>query len=384
MPQAFVLLITSFVGFLCTLFIYLKSKEHDSILLNKFLFIVILIQPIVFLLIGIQLANPDLHIGYFIKILNIILVLHLPCFYLYFEDISNISKLGNKLMYHFIAPLALLVFYFTAIVIFPSYLQLFDKIYLIGRNLIILFYLTMAIKFLYQYIWNRNSEIKVVQKQNEVIRNWCVYLCASFILIALIRIVTIFHSGVPDKFTYQYSWAPALVWLGIYVKIILTPEILFGYNYLNKTIEEAQDKNVVNSIWITNSTIQSLTIEKDIKLNEKLASSISEYIHKIEELSFHSQLFRKMDLSIEDLANVLDLPSSHLNYIFKYHCHESFTDYKKIVRINDSVKLINNGYLKINTAEALSAEVGFSSYHTFYVTFKSIIGVAPQEYVRKL
>ena len=57
---------------------------------------------------------------------------------------------------------------------------------------------------------------------------------------------------------------------------------------------------------------------------------------------------------------------------------------KKIVRINDSVKLINNGYLKINTAEALSTEVGFSSYHTFYVTFKGIIGVTPQDYVKKL
>ena len=146
---------------------------------------------------------------------------------------------------------------------------------------------------------------------------------------ALIRIVTIFHSGVPDKFTYEYSWAPALVWLGIYVKIILTPEILFGYNYLNKTIEEAQEKKVVNSIWITNSTIQPVVIEKDIKLNKKLASSISEYIHKIEELSFHSQLFRKPDLSVDDLANALELPASHLNYIFKYHCNESFTDYKK-------------------------------------------------------
>jgi hypothetical protein len=34
----------------------------------------------------------------------------------------------------------------------------------------------------------------------------------------------------------------ALIWVAIFVKIILTPKILYGYNFLNKSIDEATEK----------------------------------------------------------------------------------------------------------------------------------------------
>jgi AraC-like DNA-binding protein len=83
------------------------------------------------------------------------------------------------------------------------------------------------------------------------------------------------------------------------------------------------------------------------------------------------------------MAAALNIPISHINFIFKYHCNESFSDYKKIVRINDATKLLENGYLYKHKVETLAAFVGFTSYNTFSIAFKSITGVTTQEYLKR-
>ena len=72
-----------------------------------------------------------------------------------------------------------------------------------------------------------------------------------------------------------------------------------------------------------------------------------------------------------------------LHILVKYHCNESFTDYKKIVRIHDATKLLQGGYLDNQKVESLAAVVGFSSYNTFIIAFKNITGLTAQEYARR-
>ena len=176
---------------------------------------------------------------------------------------------------------------------------------------------------------------------------------------------------------------PALVWIAIFVKIILSPEILFGYDILNKTINSSTKKMVLNSIWNIKGTSVPITSNKDKKLEEKMKSLLIVYLHQIEELSFHTTTFRNPDLSIDDIAAALKIPNSHIHYIIKFHCNESFSDYKKIVRINDATKLLENGYLINHTVESLASKVGFSSYNTFIIAFKTITGLTVLEYVKR-
>ena len=89
------------------------------------------------------------------------------------------------------------------------------------------------------------------------------------------------------------------------------------------------------------------------------------------------------DLSLDDIAVALKIPISHVNFIFKYHCNESFTDYKKIVRIHDATKLLEGGYLNNQKIESLAAEVGFSTYNTFHLAFKNITGLTANEYAKR-
>ena len=200
----------------------------------------------------------------------------------------------------------------------------------------------------------------------------------------LTRVATSLISKNPGSFNNNYLWISALLWMSIFVTLILTPEILYGYNFLNKTIDEATEKVVLGSVWHIEGTIIPVSSERDKKIDEKMKPLLMEYLHQIEELSFHTHAFRNPDLSLDEIAVALKIPISHINFVFKYHCNESFTDYKKIVRIHDATKLLESGYLNENKVETLSAAVGFSSYNTFIVAFKSITGVTTQEYVKRL
>jgi AraC-like DNA-binding protein len=171
--------------------------------------------------------------------------------------------------------------------------------------------------------------------------------------------------------------------MGIFVKIILTPKILYGYNFLNKTIDAFTENVVLSSVWLIEGTVLPITSERDKKIEEKMSSLLIQYIHQIEELSFHTPAFRNPDLTLNDISDALKIPYSHINYIVKYHCNESFTDYKKIVRIHDATKLLQGGYLDNQKVESLAAVVGFSSYNTFIIAFKNITGLTAQEYARR-
>lgn len=80
------------------------------------------------------------------------------------------------------------------------------------------------------------------------------------------------------------------------------------------------------------------------------------------------------------MALELGIPKYYLEYLFKYHCDLSFNDYKRLVRVYDSIQLINEGYLKNNTLNSLAEFVGFSSYNPFLISFKNALGVSPFDY----
>ena len=194
--------------------------------------------------------------------------------------------------------------------------------------------------------------------------------------------ITIYYGKI--GYNQQLIWVPALVWSCIFLKFILTPEIQYGYDFLNEKIEKAKNNFVLPQLWNTEKPIQEITLTRDVKLDEKIKVNIKEYIHQIEETSFHSQIFRNPELTIDDIAAHLKIPSSHIYFVFKYHCLETFSDFKKIVRVHDAIKLLEIGYLKTSTVESLSSEVGFLTYNTFHVAFKNITGLTTQEYIKRI
>jgi AraC-like DNA-binding protein len=225
-----------------------------------------------------------------------------------------------------------------------------------------------------------------------LVKNWTIYLFTINTLAAIALLISIYTEVNSGEAISGKTMAIILVpsWLFIYFKILTSPEILYGLPILNKkllkysspVIEDKKTREPVKENWLieTNSQMNN----PDLKLQSKIKSNINSYIKEIDILSSKALIFRVPKASVSSLANKLNVPTSHLVYLFKYHSSISFSEYRMHSRIQDSIALIENDYLKTNTLESLAYKVGFSSYNPFYLAFKKITDLSPQDYMRTI
>jgi AraC-like DNA-binding protein len=377
------LLLTASLGFLSTLYIFRNSTKNNNSLINNHLIFIIVIVSIRFLLNALANKNSTLAFEWLRKISDISILALIPFYFLYFRNLVRVTKFRKIDLVHFVTPFLLTILFFLKDTGTEEQDLFWGKCFVIFRTAAYLTYLFIIYKILRKHIFYRTSDVKIVQKQNKLIRNWSLFLFGSLLMIVITRVIGFILFKFTGSENDLFLWLLALLWANVFIQIIINPEILYGYNFLNESIDKFVEKIAVKEIWKVDGPIQPILIEKDVKLLDKIQPMIVPYIQKIEELSFHTHTFRNPDLSVEDIATSLNIPTSHINFIFKYHCGESFTDYKKIVRINDATNLMKNDFLSNNTIESLSSTVGFSSYNTFNIAFKSITGMTTMDYMKR-
>ena len=138
---------------------------------------------------------------------------------------------------------------------------------------------------------------------------------------------------------------------------------------------------VDNPIWIFN--LKHISNIQDKKLSDSIKERVLPYINDIENFVNKDYPFRSNKFSFSDLAKAINVPTSHLNYIFKYHAVVTFVEYRNYCRIKDAIELINQGSLDTLTLEGLAGKVGFSSYNSFFTAFKKQTLLAPKEYLNR-
>jgi AraC-like DNA-binding protein len=247
-------------------------------------------------------------------------------------------------------------------------------------------YFLAAYLFLKEKVWKRKSNIFVINQQNNIINNWTklLFIFYLFILVRFFSNLLFNYDGFWYLNNNNFLWLGGLIWIIMYIKILYSPEFLYGYEVFQNKIKEYKKHDVIfDNIWILDNIVQ-LTNIQDSNLKEKMDGNVRNYIQEIEKKALNSSLFFDKKFDIPILAISLKIPNSHLNYLFKYHSAISFPEFKKIIRIQRSVLLINEGFLKESTFDSLATEIGFSSYSAFFKSFKNIIGKSPQEYCNQL
>ena len=373
---------TGIIGLITTFLIFTNYKSNR--IMNLYIILLILIISLRFFLSGLTyfIFDPSFRNTYF-KYSNISLVV-IPICYLYFKNLSeNKNKTNSKELLHFIFPVSFFLFiinrnhfYFDS-----------ERVEMILYGLFFIFaivYLILCFRMLKTKIWTRKGEIKVIQKQNKLIKKWTLFLFIALVLTISRLFISIIIEIYFDESIkgHSYQWISAIIWLTILFKILISPEILYGYNVLHQKINENKNNSLVlNDIWKITPDIE-LNNSQHLVLKEKIDQNIIDYIKEIETISLKFELFRNSNLTITDLANSLQIPKSHISYLFKYHSTISFSEYKKVIRIHDAIKQIEINYLKNNTLDSLSKKVGFTSYNPFFTSFKEIAGVSPLEYYK--
>jgi AraC-like DNA-binding protein len=325
---------------------------------------------------------------------SILYLIIVPCSYLYYKYLTFPKKAYNlKDLKHLI----FIVFLYlinsnealdnSFIFYFGSMTNLFYV------AIFFLFYLILAFKLLSKKIWFREN-LPLNSKHFKLVKYWTLYLFTintlSCVMI-LISLYTEFSKGfiVSGKSMAIFSLA---LWLFIFFKILVSPEILYGLPILNKTLLKFNDlllsekKEIVIPV---NNKASSWILETDIKksiqdkrLQENIRSHVEGYIQEVDKLSIEKLIFRHQKTSQSDIAKSLGVPTSHIVYLFKYHSKISFTEYRKNNRIQDSISLIKEGFLNVETLESLAYKTGFASYNPFFIAFKSITTYSPQDYIK--
>ena len=333
-----------------------------------------------FLIVGIDGITNNGFLQLIIKNFNIFFIFLAPCFYLYFKNLIKSQKsFVAKDLFHFIIPF---------IFILQGRFSILTNLLNIDFTLVYLFILYMIVTnvliflMLKKNIWNKKGSLEIVAKQNALIKEWSKYLYVTLNLFTLRLVISLLVENQANGFISGLHgvWVTSIIWTFIFIKILTTPEILYGYSFLHKKSKENTNYITTNiSHWKIVSKV-TITNAQDLQLSERMNQNIKKYLNDIDEAVEKNNYFRESKFILADFALKLNIPKSHLSYLFKYHSEISFSDYKKIARIEDALHLIQADYLKTNTFDSLAKEVGFSSYNPFFTSFKDIIGKPPQEY----
>jgi len=378
----FLTLITGIVGLITTTIAVFRNKANP--LINKYLIILLSVLSIRFLLRGFSIYFGKIPLEILTSSNVFMVILMGACTHLYFRDLVYSKKWRAKDAIFLIVPFIVILLHQLNVQQRYVHASTIRMVYVVLLIICVATYNFLSFRLLRSSIWSKKSDSPILEKQTKAIKNWTIYLYASIVLLGWMIILVFITNGC--KYTsngngYQITFA-ALFWLFFFIKLLATPELLYGYDFMKVKIEAYKKAEVVlDAIWIL-KTRPAITNQKDLKITKSVTSNLNSYIRQIESLSFHTSTFRNPEITVDEFAQKLNIPKVHLLYVFKYHCAINFVDYKKMIRIHDATKLLETGFLKSNTMETLAKEVGFSSYKPFFNSFKSIIGMSPQEYYK--
>ncbi|WP_157757651.1 helix-turn-helix domain-containing protein [Pseudalgibacter alginicilyticus] len=223
----------------------------------------------------------------------------------------------------------------------------------------------------------------MIEKRHfQLIKNWTLFLFIISVLLFIRILYSISLEKISDRLFQgkSYSSLTLIPWLFIYGKILISPEILYGYPKLKKRVAYLQNQVTLNDhIWVFDSI--NISNLQDKKLSSTIEERILPYISDIENYVNKEHPFRDSKLTFSDFAKTINIPASHLNYIFKYHSVVTYVEYRNYCRIKDALKYIDHGTLSTLTLEGLANKVGFSSYNSFFTAFKKQTDLAPKEYL---
>ncbi|WP_343330187.1 AraC family transcriptional regulator [Polaribacter staleyi] len=390
MIEAFLFLFTGIIG-LVTLTLMIRSYNS-----NPFcnLFLVLIISVISFRYffhgsynLGLQtVLKPDS------GLYSLLFLIIAPSLYLYYKHLTDQKKAYNPKDFKHLFFIIFLYLINSVEVLRDSFLFYFGvmtNFYLI--TIFVTFYIVLIFNLLKKKVWFRKN-LELNSNHFNLVKNWTIYffiinlLCSLMVFVSL---YTEFKTGVKVSGKTMAVFS-VIFWSSAFFKILISPEILYGLPVLNKTllkfnnsegekIEAVNLQNdVVGSNWVLEVAIKEDS--QDYRLQENIRANIVSYIQEVDKLSTEKFIFRNPKVSQSDIAETLGVPTSHIVYLFKYHSKISFTEYRKNSRIQDALKLIDEGFLNLETLESLAYKTGFASYNPFFIAFKNSTNYSPQDY----
>lgn len=167
-------------------------------------------------------------------------------------------------------------------------------------------------------------------------------------------------------YTYKYWKNEETVYLPIF---ILTSFVIYAIGYIG-----------IHKIKILNQRQKIRTFVNKSKSYLIVQTSKNEHIIKLEEIIVKDKRYLDPNLSLDSLAEKLQLSKSYLSRIINTELQTSFNDYINSLRIAEAKQLLHNPEFSNYTLVSIGLEAGFSSKTTFNNAFKKFTGVTPSHF----
>lgn len=141
----------------------------------------------------------------------------------------------------------------------------------------------------------------------------------------------------------------------------------------------------IQSVWETGLLTHTYTElpksqEPTIKMTADLAKSYNERLLGTME---NQQPYLSEDCSIDDVADLCNIPRHHLSHLLNTQLDKSFADFINEYRIRFACQLLKDPGKQHLTIEALGQECGFGSKASFNRAFKKHTGYTPSSFRQK-
>ncbi|HEY0680226.1 MAG TPA: helix-turn-helix domain-containing protein, partial [Chitinophagaceae bacterium] len=150
---------------------------------------------------------------------------------------------------------------------------------------------------------------------------------------------------------------------------------------------DAEDKPAPGNEAATSDN-QSTYIQGPVKVKyEKsgLQKEAAERIHReLDRLMLSEKIFKKEELSLAQLAEMLDVHPNNLSQVINTYENKNFYDYINTLRVEEFKTLVLLPENDRFTILSLAFECGFNSKTAFNRNFKKITGLSPSEYLKEM
>lgn len=108
--------------------------------------------------------------------------------------------------------------------------------------------------------------------------------------------------------------------------------------------------------------------------------SKNDYVSAFEDLLVNKKYFLNPDLTLDKVAEELNLSKSHLSRIINKEMGTTFPEYMNELRVKEAQFYLRHPDFGNYTLVAIGLEAGFASKTSFNNTFKKVTGMTPSEY----
>ncbi len=324
--------------------------------------------------------------------------LSIPLLYLYVRKIIFGQTVWENRKHLIPACIELIVFFLLWVLVpgekklelinSPYYIYV-DLIYHFVVNVFVVYYLILIFKVLLR---NKDLVNGFYSNVGGKLLNWVKSLSLGFLLLVLINSSVIVLYFFTIKLNFEIPLKTSIIIFVVeylFIWMIMYWALVFGYRQYviripnNMIGEDDGAVFIKEQIKIESESLSSIT--KDQPVSEEDVLELNNIFRRLNTLIEETKCFTNPDLSIADLAKMLDVHHRKLSKVINYRASCNFNMFINKFRVEEAKLIMSDPErTRFITLEVVGQEVGFKSRSSIYTAFKKIEGKTPASFIMKV